>query len=147
MGESGNALSNDAVTAWARLVRVSQAVLGRVEADLKAQGFPPLAWYDALLELRRAGAAGLRPFELERGMLLAQYNLSRLTDRLARAGYVERAPCEDDARGHILKITPQGRALLKKMWPAYRAAIARHFAEKLRGKDATALADILGRLA
>lgn len=146
MDERGTRLSSDAVAAWARLLRASQAILGAVEADLKAKGFPPLAWYDALLELRRAGAGGLRPFELEREMLLAQYSLSRLTDRLARAGHIERIPCQDDARGHILKITPQGKKLLKRMWPAYRAAIAHHFADKLSDTDAAALARILGKL-
>ena len=81
--------SEQAITAWARLVRTSQSLLPAVEADLKAQGFPPLAWYDALLELRRAGAEGLRSFELQEQMLLAQYNLSRLTDRLQKAGYID----------------------------------------------------------
>ena len=139
-------LSDTTVAAWARLVRVSQSVLAAVESELKAKGFPPLAWYDALLELRRAGEAGLRPFELQRAMLLAQYNLSRLTERLLKAGYVARKPCEADGRGHILTITPAGEALLKQMWPAYRAAIQTHFADRLGERDAKALGEILGRL-
>ena len=147
MSRDRETLSSGQVRAWARLLRASQAVLGAVEAELKAKGFPPLSWYDALLELRRAGAKGLRPYELQGVMLLAQYNLSRLTERLARAGHIERIACEDDGRGHILRLTPQGGRLLKKMWPAYQAAIARHFADKLGGKDADALARILGKLA
>src|ERR1700751_3913382 len=74
--------------AWARLIKAQRTALGSVEGALKAAGLPPLAWYDALLELERAGAPGLRPFELERAMLLEQYNLSRLLDRMERAGYV-----------------------------------------------------------
>jgi len=146
MAESGDAISKQAVEAWARLVRVSQSLLSAVESDLKADGFPPLSWYDALLELLRAGPAGLRPFELERAMLLAQYNISRLVERLLRAGYVARRPCEDDARGQILSITPEGERLLQRMWPAYRAAIRRHFVDRLGAGDAEALARILGRL-
>ena len=116
--------SEQAITAWARLVRTSQSLLPAVEADLKAQGFPPLAWYDALLELRRAEDEGLRSFELQDQMLLAQYNLSRLTDRLRKAGYIDRVTCQDDRRGQVLRITAVGERLLKRMWPAYRAAIA-----------------------
>ncbi len=140
------ALSNDAATAWVRLMRVSRSLLSAVESDLKSKGFPPLSWYDALLELRRAGTTGLRPFELQDAMLLAQYNLSRLTDRLWQAGYVERRPCEADGRGQILIITPNGERLLRAMWPVYRSAIQRHFADNLGDKNAKKLGKILGEL-
>ena len=139
-------LSNEAVTAWVRLVRASQSLLSAVESDLKTKGFPPLSWYDALLELRRAGKTGLRPFELQEAMLLAQYNLSRLADRLCKAGYVERQPYEDDRRGRVLIITPNGERLVREMWPAYRSAIQRHFADNLGDKNAIVLGGILGEL-
>jgi DNA-binding MarR family transcriptional regulator len=139
-------LSEAAVTAWARLVRVSQAVMSKVEADLKAAGFPPLAWYDALLELERAEPDGLRPYLLQKHMLLAQYNLSRLTDRLTKAGYVEREACCDDGRGQVLKISREGRKLRRRMWPAYRKGIATHFAEKLNADETEALARTLKKL-
>lgn len=141
-----DSLSNDAVTAWARLVRVSQAVLTRVEADLKAAGFPPLAWYDALLELDRVKPDGLRPFQLQERMLLAQYNLSRLTDRLKSAGYIVRENCVDDGRGQVLHITEDGCQLLKSMWPAYRKAIAAHFGTKLDVDETAELARVLEKL-
>ena len=138
--------SEDVVRAWARLVRVPQSLLSAVESDLKSQGLPPLSWYDALLELRRTGSAGLRPFELQREMLLAQYNLSRLIARLLAAGHVESLPCEEDRRGQVLKITPQGEHLLEEIWPAYRAAIDKHFAVRLGEKNARALGALLGDL-
>jgi len=137
--------SNAVVLAWARLVRAQTAVLSAVEADLKAAGFPPLAWYDALLELSRR-PEGLRPFELEKEMLLAQYNLSRLVDRLEKAGYVTRSPCPDDARGHVITLNSDGKALMKRMWPTYRAAIARHVGGKLDETEAAELAALLGKL-
>lgn len=138
--------SDEAVTAWARLVRVSQAVLSRVESDLKAAGLPPLVWYDALLELERSRPGGLRPYQLRERMLLAQYNLSRLTDRLKNAGHIEREDCADDGRGQVLKITEEGRALLRSMWPVYRQAIATHFADKLDADETAALALTLAKL-
>jgi len=63
----------EAISAWARLVRVQQALLASVEAELKHAGLPPLAWYDALLELSRAPEGRLRPTDLEKSMLLPQY--------------------------------------------------------------------------
>lgn len=135
------------VTAWTRLIRAGQGLLAAAEADLKAAGFPPLSWYDALLELRRAGEEGLRPLALQQQMLLAQYNLSRLLDRMERDGLITRRPCADDARGQIVAATAAGLALQERMWPAYRAAIKVHFADKLDRASAEVLGRLLGKLA
>ena len=64
------------IVAWARLLKASAKLLDAVERDLKQAGLPPLAWYDALLELHRARPDGLRPGDLEKEMLLPQYNVS-----------------------------------------------------------------------
>ena len=131
---------------WARFMRISQAVLSAVEADLKAAGFPPLAWYDALLELRRVAPEGLRQFELQGHMLLTQYNMSRLIDRLVHAGFARRQRCPEDGRGQVVSLTEKGRALIDAMWPAYGAAITAHFGDKLDGPQAEALAGMLESL-
>lgn len=134
------------MAAWARLVRVANALIDSVEADLKTAGHPPLAWYDVLLELERAGPAGLRPVALQQAMLLAQWNLSRLVDRMGAAGLVARRPCPDDRRGQILVATPEGVALRARIWPVYRRAVQRHFAARLGPEDLTALRAVLDRL-
>lgn len=138
--------SDAAVSAWVALVRAGQGVLAAVESDLKAAGFPPLAWYDALLELRGTGDAGLRQAELERRMLLAQYSVSRLVDRLARAGYLLRRPSPEDARSSQLTLTTEGRDLQKRMWPTYAAAIERRLGARLNDAEALELARLLDKL-
>jgi DNA-binding MarR family transcriptional regulator len=138
--------SNTTVRAWARLMKAHRVTLASVEKALKAADLPPLAWYDALLELERAGTDGLRPFELEREMLLAQYNLSRLVDRIEKAGYVERRACEDDGRGQVLAITPAGKDLRHRMWVVYRVAIQAAFGNHLSGKETRTLDALLGTL-
>jgi len=116
---------------WLRFMRASQDVLDAVEGDLKAAGYPPLGWYDALLELSRAGPCGLRQYELGERTLLAQYALSRLVDRLRKAGYAACARCPEDGRGQMIRITAEGRALIAEMWPAYRDAVAARFYGRL----------------
>ena len=44
--------------AWARLLRAHDQVFAAVEGDLEQSRFPPVAWYDVLLELAREGRAG-----------------------------------------------------------------------------------------
>lgn len=142
-----NGPTPETTAAWTRLIRVQQRVLSAVEADLKTAGFPPLAWYDALLELARGPQGALRPLDLEKAMLLPQYATSRLVDRLEKAGLVVRQPCAVDGRGFYIAITPEGRALRETMWAAYAAAIERHVGAKLSCDEARSLADLLGRLA
>src|SRR3954469_24538445 len=138
--------SEEAVTAWARLVRAEQTVLEKIEAALKAADLPALSWYDVLLELSRADAGRLRPLELERRTLLAQYNASRLIDRMEKSGLVERLPHPEDGRGQLVAITAEGRALQKRMWRIYGPAIARHVGEKLRPAEAAELGRLLKKL-
>ena len=113
------------MTAWVRLIRAQTRVVASVEAALKAKGYPPLAWYDVLLELSREGGRKLRPVELEKELLIAQYNLSRLLDRMEEAGLLGREPCDGDGRGRLVALTPKGKAMQKQMWPHCRDAIIR----------------------
>jgi DNA-binding MarR family transcriptional regulator len=138
--------SDTVIRAWARLMTAQRLALSAVERHLKTARLPPLVWYDVLLEVERAGAAGLRPFELEQAMLLAQYNLSRLIDRLERAGYVERRTCEDDGRGQMIAITDQGKAIRRKMWPVYARGIEMALGRHLSARQAGALDEVLGSL-
>ncbi len=128
-------------------MRVQQGLLAAVERDLKKAGFPPLAWYDALLELTRANHGALRPLELEKAMLLPQYSTSRLVDRMVEAGLVERKTCPVDGRGQFVAVTHAGRALQKKMWDCYAAAIERHVGAKVSNKEAAGLVQLLDKLA
>ncbi len=138
--------STEATEAWIRLMRIQSRVLDAVEQDLKKAGFPPLAWYDALLELSRAPDGELRPVELEKQMLLPQYSTSRLIDRLVDEGLAARRECEKDKRGLFVEITEAGRDLQKKMWDSYSAAIERHMGSKLSDAEAAQLAALLDRL-
>jgi len=132
--------------AWARLIRAAQSASAAVEAALKAEGFPPLAWYDVLLELDRNPEKCLRHRDIHREMLLERYNVTRLVDRLEKDGLVEREPCPEDARGAVVRLTDKGAALRRAMWPAYREAIIRHFSSKLTEGELEQLARVLGAL-
>jgi DNA-binding MarR family transcriptional regulator len=138
---------SEAVTrAWIGLMRARDTVLGAIEADLKAAGLPPLGWYDVLLELARAPGGRLRPFELEQQILVAQYNLSRLIDRLEKEGLIARAPHEQDARGQWIVVTEEGRTMQARIWKVYARSIQKHVGDRLDDKAAATLAELLSRL-
>jgi DNA-binding MarR family transcriptional regulator len=137
--------SNAVTDAWINLMRAQQRLLGSIESDLNAEQLPPLGWYDVLWELVRAEAGRLRPFEIEQRTLLAQYNVSRLIDRLEREGLVRRETFDQDGRGRWLVVTDAGRDLQKRMWQVYAKAIERHIGTKLDEQDARTLARLLAR--
>jgi DNA-binding MarR family transcriptional regulator len=120
--------------------------MGAIEGELKQAGFPPLAWYDVLLELKRRPDGRLTPRELETAMLFEQYNLSRLLDRMEVEGLVRRIPYPGDKRRQLIEITDDGRSLQKRIWPVYAAAIEKYVESKLNEKEVQALGDALKRL-
>jgi len=135
-----------AVEAWGRLIRVSRQLIEKTEDALKAGKLPPLAWYDVLHELAKAGESGLRPFELIDRVLLAQYNVSRLLARLEADGLVEKLAVADDGRGQTVRITADGRDMRRRIWSVYGKAIAELMGDQLSSKELEALATLLGRL-
>jgi DNA-binding MarR family transcriptional regulator len=136
-------LSDAATTAWARLVRAHQTAVGNVEDALRRAGYPPLVWYDVLLELERPPGEGLRQRDIERQTLLRRYNVSRIVDRMEAEGLVRRTPSPEDARGRLVRITRKGRALRRRMWPVYAAAIEENFSERYSEKELVQLAALL----
>ena len=139
-----NACTEVAERAWGQLIRAHRSTLSKVERALRAADLPPLEWYDVLLELERGGP--LRPRDLQDRLLLAQYNLSRLLDRMSSAGVVERERCSDDARCQWVKITAKGTDLRQSMWPIYADAIREAVQSKLTPSQARQIGDLLQRL-
>lgn len=130
---------------WTRLHRATAAVTEAIEAALKAEDLPPLGWYDVLWEIEKA-PEGIRPLTLQGRLLLPQYALSRLVDRLDKAGYVTRQACEADGRGQVLVLTPAGRAVRARMWPVYSSVLASGVEARLNREEAATLARLLQRL-
>lgn len=139
--------SDPAFAVWTGLVRAATRIQAEVEAALRAESLPPLGWYDALWEIEKAGPEGVRPFALQDRLLLPQYGLSRLIDRMAASGYVEKRACGEDRRGLVLRLTPAGAAIRARMWPVYRRALHAAIGARLKDGEAAALAPRLARLA
>lgn len=139
-------VDSDIPDLWVRLMRAGAEIQRKVEAALASADLPPLAWYDALWEIEKAGPDGIRPFALQPRLLLPQYGLSRLLDRMTDAGLVERRACPGDRRGQFLVLTEAGRDVRSKMWPPYAGALQSAIGSRLDPDEAATLANLLGRL-
>lgn len=126
--------------AWARFVTAQAMLLERIEAAFADAGLPPLAWYDVLWILENEQQGRLRMADLARKAVVSRSNVTRLTDRMEKAGLVARADCPMDGRGTMCELTAKGRALRAKMWPVYRRQIDRLFGRHLDAREAETLA-------
>jgi DNA-binding MarR family transcriptional regulator len=120
-------VDDETLAAWRALLNAHAAVTSRVEAELAAAGLPPLGWYDVLWPLRRAPGRRLRMSALAAEVTLSRTGLTRLVDRMEQAGVVAREPAAEDRRGSYVTLTPDGAALLRRMWPVYRRALEQWF--------------------
>jgi DNA-binding MarR family transcriptional regulator len=133
--------------AWRKLYPAFWRIMAAIEADLDAAGLPSLSWYDALYELYLAPGRHLRMNELARHALLSRSGLTRLVDKLEKEKLIERQSCPSDGRVQHAQLTEKGVEMLRKMWPVYRAGIAKYFATQVSESEAGQLEKILGKVA
>jgi DNA-binding MarR family transcriptional regulator len=142
----GKGLESSKGSAWALWLTAHALVIEQVEARLAQQGLPSLSWYDVLWGLERSAEGRLRLSELADKVVLSRSNLTRLVDRLEQAKLVKRERSAEDRRGAYAVITASGRALRKKMWPVYEAAIQDFFEAHLTEADARTLTALMHRM-
>lgn len=135
------------LAAWRRFYPAFWRIHAAIEADLAAADLPSLSWYDALYELYLAPGRHLRMNELARHALLSRSGLTRLVDKLEQEKLIERKPCPTDGRVQHAQLTDKGVEVLRRIWPVYRAGIAKYFAAHLSEAEATQLEKILGKVA
>jgi len=132
--------------AWKALIVAHASVVERAEAALAEAGLPPLAWYDVLWALRSSPGSRLRMGELAEHVTISRGGLTRLTDRIESAGLLRRELCATDRRGFDAVLTPDGKAMLRRMWPVYAGALRESIVDRLSQADATVLARTLEKL-
>ena len=137
---------DDALGAWRAFLTAHAHVTRAISRDLADAGLPDLTWYDLLWALYRQPERRLRVNELAREVVLSPTAMSRFVDRVEAAGYVRREPDPADRRALQVAITDEGIALLRRMWPIYRAGIERHFTAFL-GRSAPRIRAMFERMA
>ena len=132
--------------AWGALTRTHAAITGRLQESLAAADFPPLPWYEVLATLSEAHEERMKMGDLAEALVITRGGLTKLVDRLVKAGLLERTFCETDRRVSYATLRPAGRDLLDEMRPVVVAELKVAFAAKLSAAEAGALRDTLERV-
>jgi DNA-binding MarR family transcriptional regulator len=137
--------SRRANEAWEALLTAHAALMKRFAAE-PIWGELSMREYDVLYTLSKHDEP-LRLFELGRGVLLSQPALSRLVDRLAERGLIERAPDPEDGRGVRLALTEAGRERQRRVGGRHAVDVARAVTAALTDEEIAALEAIGRKLA
>ncbi|MFD5078566.1 MarR family winged helix-turn-helix transcriptional regulator [Streptomyces sp. NPDC058371] len=123
-------------------------VLPRViDTDMMREQRLPLSEYTTLMHLSEAPDRRMRMSELAAIANLSLSGMTRIVTRLENQGLIERARCDEDARGWNAVLTDAGLARLQEAWPAHLASARRHVFDHLEGTDLTQLIHALRRIA
>jgi len=144
--EPSRPFSSAELAAWRGLLRVHSVLVRELDAELQAAHGLSLHEYEVLLYLNEAPGLRLRMSDLAAAVLLSQSGLTRLVDRLVRAGSVERTRCEEDRRGHYAALTDVGRERFEAARVVHRAGVRARFLDRLDEDELQALAAVWERL-
>ena len=128
------------LAAWRGLLRVHSALVRDLDADLRAAHDLSLQEYGVLLALEGAAEQRMRMSDLAASSLLSQSGLTRLVDRLAKAGSVARSRCQSDRRGLNAELTEAGRIRLARARPTHLEGVRRGFLERFDTAELSILA-------
>jgi len=121
--------------AWLSLIQIAASVEADLVKVLQARHGLGLSEYRALEILARSRNSELRMQELATHLRLNQSSVSRMVERLERAGFTVRDLCPDDKRGVYTVLTKDGRARLESAQSDYEkaleVALKEHGGEKL----------------
>ncbi|MFE3445296.1 MarR family winged helix-turn-helix transcriptional regulator [Nocardia sp. NPDC059180] len=139
-------LNDEEQTTWQAYILLRQRMDAAITAGLAADGLS-MPDYELLVSLSAAPDGCLRAKELAAQVCWEKSRLSKHLARMASRGLVERRPVADDARGVLVRLTPQGRALLERAAPHHVALVREMFIDDITDEEARALRTLSVRVA
>jgi DNA-binding MarR family transcriptional regulator len=134
------------MAAWWKFVAAHALLVRRTGRDLAAAAVLPLDAYNVLRLLHKAPGRRLRLSKLARAVLLTRSGVTRLVDRLEKAGLVRREDYVPDRRGCCAVLTDAGCDELRRTRGVFARVIGQHFGSHLSDGDAETLNTILSRI-
>jgi DNA-binding MarR family transcriptional regulator len=132
--------------AWVGFLRSHAAITRQLNVDLLNEHGLTLNDYEVLLHLANAEDRMMRRVDLAGEVILTASGITRLLEGLERAGYVEKATCETDARVSYAKLTEDGLAKLREASQTHLAGIEELFTSRYSDAELDLLAGFLSRL-
>jgi DNA-binding MarR family transcriptional regulator len=134
----------EALRLWLRLLTCTQLIEKQVRSGLRDEFNTTLPRFDLMSQLERE-PQGMKMTELSRRMMVTSGNITPVTDQLVKEGLLERLSVEGDRRAWLIRLTPAGRSLFKKMAKRHETWIVQAFGS-LSDQEMQHLHALLGRV-
>src|SRR3954469_361340 len=132
-------LDADEMAAWRAFVLANARIVKLLQAEMEGEQGLSLPAYEALVRLSEAAEGRMRMSDLATFATLTPSGLTRLVDKLAADGLVERLRCDTDARVVYAAITPAGRQRLRQAYPTHPRGGGEHFLDRVSPHQLAAL--------
>ncbi|MFZ1062778.1 MAG: MarR family transcriptional regulator [Acidimicrobiales bacterium] len=106
----------------------------------------PLAWFEVLLQLRKAPEGRLKMNQIADAIVHSSGGTTRLIDRLEESGYVTRQLCPSDRRAIYVAISDRGNEKLDEALNVHLDYLEDNLANRLSDQERTTLATLLKKL-
>jgi len=135
----------DPIVAWEALFRAQVSVMRDLSADFPQDSIS-MTEYDVLFNLSRLPDRQARLKDLGGQLLITQPSVSRLVERLAADGLVEKFTPPDDGRGTVVRLTEAGAAIYRRIGIEHARAIRRRFEGILDDDELRTLTELCDRI-
>ena len=139
-------ISDQKLAAWRTFLAAYGTTMRALEHEMLEDQGISLTWYEILARLDAAPEGLMQMKDLAECILLSRSGLTRLIDRMAAEGLVDRLPCPEDRRGTYAAITDEGRNSLRRAMPSHIRSIDEHFLRYLDVFDVQALQRVLKKV-
>jgi DNA-binding MarR family transcriptional regulator len=132
-------LTADEQRAWRALLGMSRRLFDVLDNELQRDSGIPHTYYEILVRLSESPDRSLRMSELAERSLSSRSRISHAVARLEERGWVERRPCESDARGALAVLTPAGFEALAAAAHGHVEGVREHLIDLLSPSEVRAL--------
>ncbi|MGQ0678165.1 MAG: MarR family winged helix-turn-helix transcriptional regulator [Actinomycetota bacterium] len=132
--------------AWPVFLRSCVMLMDRLDRQLQISVGIQFSWYEVLHQLNDAPGGRMAMRQLADSVMLSKSGVTRLVDRMAQAGLIERLACSDDGRVCYAVLTRPGRDLFQQAQPVALSNVEDYFARHITEQEAQVIAGALMRV-
>ncbi|MFE5091911.1 MarR family winged helix-turn-helix transcriptional regulator [Streptomyces sp. NPDC056638] len=133
-------------TVWKKYRDLQRQLQSALDRQLARDSVLSGADYAVLAPLSESPGDVLRARDLQVELGWERSRLSHQISRMEKRGMVAREPCEDDARGSMVRMTAQGRAAIEGAAPQHVETVRRYFFDPLSHDEVETLGVLFDRL-
>ena len=141
-----NWLTDEEQRVWRGFLALSRSMATAIDRQLARDSALSGSEYEVLVPLSESSTGVVRSRDLLRDLGWERSRLSHLLSRMAKRGLLERLPCDSDARGLDVRITPEGRRAIEAAAPAHLEMVRAALIDQLTPGEMDALRSVSGKV-